>query len=555
MEHRSIWALATSLAFPVAAVAQQPLAIPPLLDQDTFQLVLDEGTREFYPGVITNTYGISAPFLGPALVLHQGDTAHFHVVNQLAEPSGMHWNGLDVPPEFDGSPPLLLQPGDTWDVKYKVLDKAGMYTYHPHTMGTIGAQVNKGAAGLLIVRDDEEAQLPLPRSWGVDDFPVVVQDKRFTPSGQLLFAPYGDSILVNGTPHPYLECPAQVVRLRLANASTARYYPFGFEGDLPFQVIGSEGGLLSAPAEMTRLTLGSGERAEILLDLTGMQGDSLMLMSYGSELPQTVPGSNNILWESSILNGADFPILRIRVVAPTADPITSIPATLADVQPWPEASATRTRVKEITGMGMVNGMGNFKINGTTWNMDVVNDTILFGSTEIWTWVNHSNMAHPMTMHGGSFYVLDRNGAPPPAWERGPKSVVDVGVGDTVRTIMRFASYTTGDWPLMYHCHNLMHIDQMMWQFIIVDPGSAVAEPIPPGKVQVFPVPASSVVHYSAPFQVMHVQVFDLYGREVLKASGQLDTNGCMDVGSLAHGIYIAKFTGQGTQALARIARE
>ncbi|MBS1546923.1 MAG: multicopper oxidase domain-containing protein [Bacteroidetes bacterium] len=535
--------------------AQQPLAIPPLLEQDTFQLVLDEGTREFYPGVITNTYGISAPFLGPALVLHKGDTARFHVVNQLAEPSGMHWNGLEVPPEFDGSPPLLLQPGDTWDVKYKVLDKAGMYTYHPHTMGTIGAQVNKGAAGLLIVRDDEEAQLPLPRTWGVDDFPVVVQDKRFTPSGQLLFAPYGDSILVNGTPRPYLECPAQVVRLRLANASTARYYPFGFEGNVPFHVIGSEGGLLSAPVEMTRLTLGSGERAEILLDLTGLEGDSLLLMSFGSELPQTVPGSNNLLWESSSLNGIDFPLLRIRVVAPTADPITSIPATLANVQPYPESSATRTRVKEITGMGMVNGMGNFKINGTTWNMDVINDTILLGSTEIWTWINHSNMAHPMTMHGGSFYVLDRNGVPPPAWESGPKSVVNVDVGDTVRTIMRFAEYTTGDWPLMYHCHNLMHIDQMMWQFIIVDPNSAIREPAPEAEMELFPVPASSMVNYRAPFPVANLRVVDLSGREVLRMQGAMTPEGSVDVSPLAPGLYIIRCEGKEKQAQARFTRE
>jgi hypothetical protein len=212
-------------------------------------------------------------------------------------------------------------------------------------------------------------------------------------------------------------------------------------------------------------------------------------------------------------------------------------------------------VKEITGMGMVNGMGNFKLNGTTWNMDVINDTIMLGATEIWTWINHSNMAHPMTIHGGSFYILDRNGVPPPAWESGPKSVVNVDVGDSVRTIMRFAEYTTDGWPLMYHCHNLMHIDQMMWQFIIVDPGSTVAEQTHPREVHVFPVPSSSLVNYRAPFPVMHVQVTDLYGREVLEASGQLATSGSIDVGSLAHGIYIAKFTGQGRQALARIARE
>ena len=262
---------------------------------------------------------------------------------------------------------------------------------------------------------------------------------------------------MNGTPHPYLDCPAQVVRLRIANASTARYYPFGFEGNIPFHVIASEGGLLSAPATMTRLMLSSGERAEILVDLTGLEGDSLMLMSYGSELPMTAPGSNNMLWESSWLNGIDFPILRIRVGPQTSEPITTIPSTLVDVQPYPEASAARTRVKEITGMGMVSGMGNFLLNGAAWDMNVINDTIILGDTEIWTYINHSNMAHPMTMHGVPS-MPGPNGEEPPEWERGPKSVVNVDVDDTVAR-SGFAEYTTDGWPLMYHCHNLMHISR------------------------------------------------------------------------------------------------
>ena len=535
--------------------AQNPLAIPPALELDTFDLVIDESTHEFYPGVVTDTYGINAPYLGPTLILHKGDTAHFRVHNQLAEISGMHWNGMEVPPVFDGSPPLVIQPGGTWNVKYKVIDKASVYLYHPHTMDLIGAQVGKGAAGLIIVRDDEEAQLALPRDYGVDDFPVAVQDKKFSPTGQLVASPYGDSILVNGTAHPFLECPAQVVRLRLLNASTARYYPFGFEGDVPFQVIASEGGLLAAPATMTRIKLGSGERVELLVDLTGMEGDSLLLMSYGSELPMTDPGSNNILWESSSLNGIDFPILRIRVGPPTSNPVTAVPAVLADVQPYAEASAARTRIKEITGNGMVGGMGMFMLNGEGWDMDVINDTIMLGDNEIWTYINHSNMAHPMTMHGGSFYVLDRNGEPPAEWEQGPKSVVNVDVGDTVRVIMRFAEYATDGWPLMYHCHNLMHINHMMWQFIIVDPTASVTATAQVEHPLVYPVPSSSLVRFNTAFPVMRLRVLDLSGREVLRADGPKGTTGVIDIARLAPGNYIARFDGAGRHAEAMIVRE
>ena len=121
---------------------------------------------------------------------------------------------------------------------------------------------------------------------------------------------------MNGTPHPYLECPAQVVRLRLLNGSNSRVYQLGFEDDRNFQVIAGDGGLLNAPVDVDRLSLSNGERWEILMDLTGMEGDSLLLMSFGSELPQTVPGSNNILWESSILNGIDFPMCYVSASLP-----------------------------------------------------------------------------------------------------------------------------------------------------------------------------------------------------------------------------------------------
>ena len=541
--------------FALSLSAQNPLAIPPLLEADTFDLTVAPATHEFYPGKVTSTYGINAPYLGPTVVLHKGDTARFRVRNQLPQITTMHWNGMEVPPVYDGSPPREIQPGETWDVKYKVIDKASVYVYHPHTMDLIGQQVAKGAAGLIIVRDNEEAQLPLPRTYGVDDFPLAVQDKRFNANGQFVFGPYGDSILVNGTPRPYLNVPAQVVRLRLLNASTARYYVFGFQGNTPFHVIAGEGGLLGAPDTRDRLRLSSGERAELLLDLSGMQGDSLLLMSFGSELPITVPGANNPLWESSSLNGVDFPVLRLRIGAPTADPVTAIPATLADVQPWPEASAARTRVKEITGTGMVGGMGSFMINGQGWNMSQINDTVRLGDTEIWTYINHSNMAHPMTMHGGSFYVLDRNGVPPEGWESGPKSVVQVGVGDTVRVIMRFAAYTTDGWPLMYHCHNLAHINHMMWQFIIVDPTTAVGPRPGSGEVAVHPVPATDAVRFAAPFPVARIRVMDLLGREVMSLPGPMVREASLDLQGLRAGHYLVRLEGLGRNAVARIVKE
>ncbi|MCC7501727.1 MAG: multicopper oxidase domain-containing protein [Flavobacteriales bacterium] len=543
--------LAPALA---SAQAQNPLAIPPALDLDTFELVVDEHIHQFYPGVNTATYGASAEYLGPTLIMHRGDTARVRVQNELAQITNMHWHGLQVPGEFDGGPPREIAPGDSWTATYHVKNPAGTYWYHPHPHELTAEQANKGIAGFIIVQDSAEGALPLPRTYGVDDFPVVVQDRRFLPNGNFVFGPYGDSVLVNGTPRPYLECPAQVVRLRLLNGSNARIYPLGFEDGRSFSVIASDGGLLNAPVNMDRIWLSNGERAEILVDLTGMEGDSLMLMSYGSELPQTMPGANNILWEGSILNGIDFPVLRIRVTPPTAAPITSIPATLVPVLPYDEASATRTRTKVLAGTGMV-GMGMFTINGLMFDLNVINDTVLLGSTEIWEIENSSNMAHPFHIHGGSFYILTRDGMPPPAWELGAKDVVLVDAGASARVIMRFDDLTEG-WPFMYHCHNLLHEDNMMMaQYIVVDGATYAPSGTAAPQPSVFPSPTSSTLTYTTDFAVQDISVLDVHGRTVLRVRGSGGTQGQVDLSTLTPGPYVLSLHGANASARMTVVRD
>lgn len=521
------------LAAPCAA--QNPLAIPPALDLDTFELVTDEHVHQFYPGINTSTYGASAEYLGPTLILHRGDTARIRIHNELAEMTSMHWHGMHVPGEMDGGPQRIIDPGESWMAEFEVKNPAATYWYHPHPHELTAEQANFGIAGFIIVQDDEEAQLALPRTYGVDDFPVVIQDRKFLANGDFAFYPFGDSVLVNGTPNAYLELPAQVVRLRLLNGSNARIYALGFDNGQDMHVVTNDGGLLPAPAATDRLWLSNGERAEVLLDLNGMEGDSLLLMSYGSELPLTVPGSNNMVWESSLLNGVDFPVLRIRVTPPTAQPVAAVPASLLTVPMPVEAESIRTRTKTITGMGMV-GMGMFMINGLMFDMDVINDTMQLGTVEVWNIVNNSNMAHPMHIHGVSFTVLERNGMAPPAWEQGPKDVVLVDRLETVKLVMRFNELTDG-WPFMYHCHNLLHEDNMMMlQYIVVDPTTATSER-ERREALVYPSPVTDLLHFRSPEPISEVMVMDLAGSIVLRARPAEAFDPHVDVSTLAQGAY------------------
>lgn len=526
-----------------AIAAQNPLAIPPALDQDTFELVVDEHVVEFYAGVSTNTYGASAPYLGPTLILHRGDTAHFRVVNQLADQvTSMHWHGMHVPGEMDGGPPREVAPGETWPVKYLVKNPAGTYWYHPHPHELTAEQANQGVAGMIIVQDPDEAALPLPRTYGVDDIPVVVQDRRFNANGQFIFGPFGDSVLVNGTAHPYVELPAQVVRLRLLNGSNARIYQFGFEDDREFSLIANDGGLLEEPVPLDRLRLSNGERSEVLVDLTGMAGDSLLLMSYATELTPSMPGSSYILWESSALSGIDFPVLRIRVTAPTQEPVTMVPSSLIPLDLPEPGDVSRERLKSFSGNGMV-GMGMFFINGLMFDMEVVNDTVLQGATEEWTVMNGSNMAHPFHVHGVSFQVVDRDGQAPHPWELGWKDVVLVDVEEAVTLRMRFNEITNG-WPFMYHCHNLLHEDNMMMlQYIVVDPSTQVVEPTNADPPHVYPSPTSGPFTFRSGFAVQEAELTDMSGRTVLYQALNGRFQGELDVHVLPPGSYVLRLVG------------
>lgn len=554
MNHQGLLpaALAALLATASSMHAQslQPLAIPPALSLDTFHLVVDEHVHQFYPGISTSTYGASAEYLGPTLILDRGDTARIWVHNQLAQITSMHWHGMHVPGEMDGGPQRIIAPGASWMAEFPVKNPAATYWYHPHPHELTAEQANFGVAGFIIVRDDVEAQLALPRTYGVDDFPVVIQDRKFLANGDFAFYPFGDSVLVNGTPRPYLECPAQVVRLRLLNGSNARIYALGLDNGQALHVIAGDGGLLPAPAATDRLWLSNGERAEVLLDLTGMEGDSLLLMSHGDELPSTVPGSGNMMWESSILNGVTFPVLRIRVGAPASNAITSIPPALLTVPMPAESESIRTRTKTITGMGMV-GMGMFMINGLMFDLDVINDTMQLGSVEVWNIVNNSNMAHPMHIHGVSFEVLARNGQPPPLWERGPKDVVLVDRFETVKLVMRFDEPTDG-WPFMYHCHNLLHEDNMMMlQYIVQDP----ATPVSSGAARLaaaHPSPTSGPVTYTAQHLVDRVVVHDPMGRVVMEIPTSAKHTGRLDLSGLPAGQYAIELRGTQERSFLRV---
>lgn len=455
----------------LTAFGQTFIPIPDTLSGSSFHLEISNSVTQFFPGFSTNTIGYNRSYLGPTIILHQQDSVALMVTNHLSDTTTTHWHGLHVPPMQDGGPHSLILPGQTWMAHFKVRDKAATYWYHPHPHGKTMEQVVKGAAGLIIVRDSEEAALLLPRTYGVDDIPLIFQFQTFdTLTGQIVVNDeFDNTVLVNGVINGMVNAPAQMIRLRMLNASSMRFFRFGFADNRTFHQITSDAGLLDAPVALTRLDLSPGERAEILVDLTGMQGDTLFLKSYASEFPSGYPGGGMMQgMQLGPLDSMDFNVLQIHVTAPASSPVTTMPATLTTNVAWDEAGALQ-RFIDLTAQPMMS-MSNFFINGAQFDMEVVNFSAQQESIEVWHIENLTFVAHPFHIHGNHFYVLEKNGLPTPLNEQGRKDVVLIPARSGVKLIIKYADFSDTTMPYMYHCHILSHEDNgMMGQFTVEPP--------------------------------------------------------------------------------------
>ena len=274
-----------------------PLSIPELLEPRFdgegvahYDLTIGKSRHDYRQAALTDTYSYNGmSVLGPTLILRTGDTVAISVANELDEITTTHWHGADVPAEGDGGPHSIIESGTTWVADLDVIQPAATLWYHPHAHGSTAEHVYRGAAGLMILEDDNPAAEALPSTYGVDDIPVIIQDRDFTDDGQLDFAIDGgddgklySTLTVNGTINPFVEVPTGPVRLRLLNGSQARIYRLTVEG-ADMTKIASDGGYLAGPVAIERLVLGPGDRAEIIVDV-GLESAALMDNEFGRVL-------------------------------------------------------------------------------------------------------------------------------------------------------------------------------------------------------------------------------------------------------------------------------
>ncbi len=156
--------------------------------------------------------------------------------------------------------------------------------------------------------------------------------------------------------------------------------------------------------------------------------------------------------------------MTINVNSATANPITTLPTSLASINRLQESQANKTRSFELEE----SFSGAFTINGQSMDINRIDQTIKLNDIEIWEVTNDSDFPHPFHIHDIQFLILTRNGSPPPENESGWKDTVLVMPRETVKIITQFSDFADPDLPYMFHCHILEHEDAgMMGQFVVV----------------------------------------------------------------------------------------
>jgi len=467
----------------------RPLVFPEEITSSEFELVAEITQRKIAGGAPSDLYTLNGSFPSPTLRVQRGEMLNIDYQNRIDQESIIHWHGLVVPPDMDGHPKDAVQPGETYNYRFDINQRAGTYWYHPHPDKLTGPQVHQGLGGLLLVEDEEEQALDLPS--GEQELPLLIQEKQLNDRGQMVYdldmmmdrmmGYFGNSILVNGVLASYHEVSTRFYRLRLLNGSNARILDFSFSDDSSFYVIGSDGGLLDRPYEISSITLTPGERADLLVDfsnynvgekvrmtaetLNGMGGmmDGMMNGDDGGMMDGGMMNDENnnqrgMMGENSQNSGGAF--LEFRITKEEQDPF-QLPQALTELSFPEEADADRTRNIDLT-MEMMRGPA---IDGQFFKMLRVDEKVPRGALEIWEFNNNTMMPHPMHIHVTQFKVLGRSGGRLAPHERGWKDTIRVDAGETVRVLTKFDAQKG---LYVFHCHNLEHEDNgMMANFKIV----------------------------------------------------------------------------------------
>nr|WP_218927143.1 multicopper oxidase [Halosimplex pelagicum] len=497
----------------------------------------------------TTVWGYDGQYPGPTIEAQQGEPVSVRWENKLPDEhllpvdetihsskvaydtTGVrvvtHLHGGNVEHTSDGKPKAWFtrdfeQTGPKFEKKdyYYVNDQSpATLWYHDHSLGITRLNVYAGLAGLYLLRNDHEESLGLPS--GEYEIPLVLQDRSFNDDGSLFYPTgdsdtdndsekpdpsivpqfFGDTSVVNGKAWPRLSVDPRKYRFRILNGSNCRFYNlklFEYDestgttrtGGPPFTLVGNDGGLLASPITIEdRLEIGTGKRADVVVDFSDYSGQTLLLHN-NAVAPYRGPDINS---------GDQQPlpeVMLVDVASVDVDDPNQVPSTLTDVPDIPVNSVDEERYLPMTMSSDDYGrplhlLGSDAESSPHKLYDPVTETPNLNDTEIWSFANLTGVSHPMHLHLVHFQVLGRQPyseydpesetidvesleAPAPE-EAGWNDIVTANPGEVTHVIVHFGEFEglfndQIGW-YMWHCHMLEHEDHDMMRPFRVLPDS------------------------------------------------------------------------------------
>jgi FtsP/CotA-like multicopper oxidase with cupredoxin domain len=429
-------------------------------DPDVVEVKLVSGlsTTEYLPGKTTEIWayrdgavdGSMGTVPGPLLRAKQGDEVIVHFRNELPDDeTTIHWHGLRLNPESDGSPAtqVPVRPGDDYEYRFTAKD-ASSFWYHPHVRGY--EQIERGLYAPLVVTGGVEIDVAADRYLVLDDVKLDADGSLNGDTTELdrMLGRQGNVLLVNGqqTPRQLRVAAGSRERWRFVNSANGRYFNLRIPG-AELLVIGSDGGILPKPYPAETLLITPGERYDVLVSFESGSGGSTTLQNVyydrGHDIPD--PGPVDLVQVS---------------YGPSIGTPQPLPETWRDLPRLTVDDTTPVRAFVLEELEMPGVPVSFTINGERWPDNRMVE-VRQGDTEIWEVKNDAPMDHPFHLHGMFFEVQPTGGVPflPDGW----KDTVNIPQNSSVRLAVRYDP--AGMW--MFHCHILEHAELGMMGELMV----------------------------------------------------------------------------------------
>jgi FtsP/CotA-like multicopper oxidase with cupredoxin domain len=435
----------------------------PSADSADITLRIAPVTVELAPDRILSTIGYNGTSPGPVLRMKEGKPVSVHVINETDTPEFVHWHGLLIPSEVDGteeegSPAVPPHGSHTYQFTPA---PSGSRWYHSHAMAM--SDLHKGSYtgqfGFLYIDPasdpgayDQELFLAL-RDWepffttqmvdmDADEDPNAPQPERpavlnTAPNGyEVNSTTYSINDKSLGAGEPIRVTQGQRILFHFLNASAIENRRIALGGH-KFQVIALDGNPVPNPALVETLSLGAGERICAIVEMNnpgnwilGAPEDLIrnaglgVILEYANQhkQPQWIKPAS-LAWDYTVFGNP---------AKPATPGIQNIDMAFEKIPGGPGKFNT------------------FTVNGKPYPHE--NEFVLReGQRYRLTLRNRTDDGHPLHMHRHQWELVEMNGKPTSGVIKDTVVVPFYG-----RAVVEFTADQPG--PTLFHCHIQSHMD-------------------------------------------------------------------------------------------------